>query len=468
MTSGRFTVEEDERFRVIRYRSINDAPYLATAIFNLKPVRTPGLDTFAVDKFWRLYIDPVRIMQTWTVEQAAGVLIHEVNHVLRRHSDRFEAHCNVRLHRIWNIAGDCEINDDLMDMGLPLPEPTLPSTFEMPDGEFAEKYYDTLVQRADDYGDGVPCPACGGSGAKSDSKDGSRSGPSSDGQDDGQSLHGGGSAGHGELCPICDGTGQVDGGCGSGAGGPSRVYELAPDDPEVERLDPVNAEIVRRQTARDILDHQAKSRGTVPGGMKAWADAELLPPKVDWRRALAGAVRSAVAHKTGQVDFSYKRPGRRRIPRVVSPSMQRPIPHIAVVVDTSGSMSSEDLVLAVSEVAGIARRVGIRGEQLKVLAVDADLQAVTKVRDPRKIDLSGRGGTDMTVGIDYATNTLKPQPDVIVVLTDGWTPWPAEQGTVRVIAGIIASEEDHAEVLGGVPSHIAGVAIPTGGRVSSN
>jgi len=37
--------------------------------------------------------------------------------------------------------------------------------------------------------------------------------------------------------------------------------------------------------------------------------------------------------------------------------------------------------------------------------------------------LQGGGGTDMGVGI-AAAGQLRPTPKIIVVLTDGFTPWP--------------------------------------------
>ena len=32
---------------------------------------------------------------------------------------------------------------------------------------------------------------------------------------------------------------------------------------------------------------QTKGRGTVPAGFLAWAEAEIAPPKIDWRTKLA-------------------------------------------------------------------------------------------------------------------------------------------------------------------------------------
>jgi hypothetical protein len=55
----------------------------------------------------------------------------------------------------------------------------------------------------------------------------------------------------------------------------------------------------------------------------------------------------------------------------------------------------------------------------------------------RKVQLLGGGGTDMGVGLAKATE-LRPRPDLIVVLTDGFTPWPNEAPKgIRVIVGLM-------------------------------
>ena len=66
-------------------------------------------------------------------------------------------------------------------------------------------------------------------------------------------------------------------------------------------------------------------------------------------------MRSGIDTVSGAVDYSYRRPSRRLgspIGRaVVFPALVQPVPRVAVVVDTSGSMSQEHLPDAVSVVA---------------------------------------------------------------------------------------------------------------------
>jgi predicted metal-dependent peptidase len=111
-----------------------------------------------------------------------------------------------------------------------------------------------------------------------------------------------------------------------------------------------------------------------------------------------------------------------------------------VVVDTSGSMGDDDLRDAMGEITGVLRAVGIGGNRVTVLACDADVAATSRVTTVDQVVLAGGGGTDMRVGITAALRGPQ-QPHVIVVLTDGYTPWPdAPLSATRVVAALIGSE----------------------------
>ncbi|GIF08556.1 hypothetical protein Asi03nite_60940 [Actinoplanes siamensis] len=65
------------------------------------------------------------------------------------------------------------------------------------------------------------------------------------------------------------------------------------------------------------------------------------------------------------------------------------------------------------------------------------MHAVRRVGSVGEVELAGGGGTDMRVGIAHALSA-RPKPSIVVVLTDGYTPWPdAAPGSVRVVAGLV-------------------------------
>ena len=365
-------------------------PYLATGVFGAQVIADRGSGTVSVDENWRMRADP-ELTAGWTAAQLGSVLIHHVCHLLRVHGERAQG-AGVRPDEAadWVRAADAEINDDLVPAGLDLPgRPVLPRDLRADDGLLAEQYFDAIRRRA----------ARAGTGAGADNP--ARSGRWLD--------------------------------CGSGADGMPRAGH--PDG----GLPRWQAELLRRQIAMDIIAHD-KQPGTVPAGLLRWAE-EVLTPKVDWRAVLAAELRRAVAEVSGAVDYSYRRPSRRSAVAgpVVLPALRRPVPEVAVVCDTSGSMTDDLLAMVLAEVEGLLRALGLV-RQVRVLACDTAVAPVQRVSSARQVQLIGGGGTDMGAGIGAAA-ALRPRPAVTVVLTDGYTPWPeqAPKG-MRVVVGLIGDQ----------------------------
>jgi predicted metal-dependent peptidase len=367
-------------------------PYLATGLFGAQVIADRGSGTVSVDEAWRMRADP-DLVAGWTPAQLGSVLVHHVCHLLRTHGERAQAAGVGREEGpAWVRAADAEINDDLVPAGLDLPgRPVLPRDLGAADGLLAEQYYDTLRSEPSGTGAGTT----------------DRSGQEGAGQ---------------------TAAGWLD--CGSGADGVARPGDGPPGLPGWQ------ADLLRRQVAQDILAH-GKQAGTVPAGLLRWAE-QVLSPKVNWRTLLAAELRRAVAEVSGAVDYSYRRPSRRSAVAgdVVLPALRRPVPEVAVVCDTSGSMTDDLLAEALAEVEGLLRAVGM-ARQVRVLACDTAVGPAQRVRSARQVQLVGGGGTDMGAGIAAAA-ALRPRPAVTVVLTDGYTPWPpqAPKG-MRVVAGLL-------------------------------
>ena len=332
--------------------------------------------TVSVDESWRMHADP-ELTAGWTVAQLGSVLIHHVCHLLRTHGERAQG-AGVRADEAadWIRAADAEINDDLVPAGLDLPgTPVLPRDLRAQDGLLAEQYFDAIRRRAA----GAPGRAGADNPARS-----------------GQWLD-----------------------CGSGVDGIPRAGQGQ-----------------REQVAQEVIAH-GKQAGTVPAGLLRWAD-EVLSPKVNWRAVLGAELRRAIAEVSGAVDYSYRRRSRRSAVAgpVVLPALRRPVPEVAVVCDTSGSMTEDLLAMVLAEVDGLLRALGL-ARQVRVLACDTAVAATQRVSSARQVPLIGGGGTDMGAGIDAAA-ALRPRPAVTVVLTDGYTPWPeqAPKG-MRVVVGLL-------------------------------
>ena len=158
-----------------------------------------------------------------------------------------------------------------------------------------------------------------------------------------------------------------------------------------------------------------------------------------------GAAACVVADRAGAADYSYRRPSRRAaaVGDVVLPALRRPVPDVAVVCDTSGSMTGELLAMVLAEVEGLLRSLGVI-RQLRVLACDAAAAPAQRVTSARQVELIGGGGTHMGAGISAAA-ALRPRPSITVVLTDGFTPWPGQPPKgMRVVIALLGDRSPDA------------------------
>jgi predicted metal-dependent peptidase len=450
--------EELQAARLRLLKGNNARPYLATAAWALQPVETKGLGTLAVDYFWRVYYDPA-VCQLWTVEELAGVLYHELSHLLREHPDRMQ---NYDDHHLANICTDMEINDDIVAEGVKLPGcPVMPETLKQPRNLLAEEYYSLLQEQesapgqctagesangnSGDNGDGSDSNSGDAGGLKpGDEGEGNKNqATSSSGSNTKQvNLSGGMSSASSEKSASsssnpsgiaevgCAGRQEGDrvqipapgaGRCGSCATGHQEPWEQGAPTESAPGIGKAEGELIRREVARRIQEH-SRSMGNVPGHWKRWAE-EKLSPKVNWRRELAAAIRFAVADTAGAVDYSYRRPSRRQASNVVLPALRQPVPQVALVVDTSGSISDTMLSQALAEISGVLKSVGQR-DGVRVLSCDTQVTACRRVFRSGQVELTGGGGTDMGKGVEAAAK-LRPVPHVCIVITDGYTVWPS-------------------------------------------
>ena len=370
-----------DKLYAARLHAARVRPYLATALFALHIVESRQVPTMSVDRYWRCYASPTFVARM-PVEELAGVWVHEVSHLLRDHhgrSDRF-----ARAHGLtgpaerlrMNIAADCEINDDVFGDGLVRPKDVvLPSSLGLPEGKLMEDYLRQF-----------------------------------------------------RLGPYTQGMAWLD--CGSGADGLDREWELGPDG--AHGLSAQERDAVRFRVAQGMTGRP----GSVPKGWQRWAEEVFHPPQ-PWRALLGAAVRSAVSGPGAADDYTYGRPSRRSagVPGVVLPSLRRRPPRVAVVIDTSGSVSDAELGSALLEVAAISRAVGGRRDQVTVVSCDAAARTVVPLCRAEGISLVGGGGTDLRTGFAKVLRT-QPGPDVIVVLTDGQTPWPDTRAPCRTVVGL--------------------------------
>lgn len=393
------------RFRCTSSNAKGGLPYFRAITLSCTTVPIEGIGTAAVDKWGRMYYDPA-FVDSIGMDELCFVVLHEVSHLAMGHHRRLRAILGREPDgaeaKLWNIAADLCINVILRDAGCTLVKGcVLPAMFGLEENLSTERYYELLRDKIKfvelpAYGDGAGNPAPG------------------------RGL--GGSAADGVTKPWeSPGPGEPG---GDGPDVPAAISEF-------------HQTLLSRQAAEDAI--KAKQRGNIPAGLERWASA-IIRPKVDPRKELLALVRHGLTQAAGMRDFTYSRPARRRpATNVVLPAMRTTVPRVTIIVDTSGSMSERDLGIGLGLIGSVIRALPDQGG-VRVLAGDTRVAAARTVFRPEQVQLAGGGGTDMAhICREAMTERLKPQ--LVVILTDGFTPWPEPLG-VPVVACLTPSGAD--------------------------
>jgi len=218
----------------------------------------------------------------------------------------------------------------------------------------------------------------------------------------------------------------------------------APWETDEEPVSQVEIDQLVESTLRAAAEY-AKTRGSQGANMARRYDAATTNKPLPWQRILARHIARGRTYGAGRLDYSYARPNRRQsaIPDVVLPTLRQPMLDVAVIVDTSGSISDGELGVALREVQAILKRGGVA--EMRVVFGDTSVRAEARVRTAAEAvkafrRVRGGGGTDMGYLVREVADSSSPKsrpPQLVVVVTDGETPWGrAPRTRVPVIAVI--------------------------------
>jgi predicted metal-dependent peptidase len=171
---------------------------------------------------------------------------------------------------------------------------------------------------------------------------------------------------------------------------------------------------------KEIAEHLDKKgsnfRGTLPGSLVEWIDSlfELPIPVTDWKSYFKRFISSSdkVVTKKSRNKYNKRFPG--------NPALK--IKHkknILVAIDTSGSVSSDNLV----EFLGQLLHIHKTGHEVTVMECDAKITNIFKYKGDKEIAITGRGGTDFQPAIDYFNQHIQTY-NTLVFFTDGYAPAP--------------------------------------------
>jgi len=380
------------------------AAYVSDLLWRAKYYPTKAVPVAGVSDTLQVFYNPENL-KSRDKGEVTFIVLHEFAHYFLEHHQRFKAltvpemfqNDHEAFRNLWNICVDLEVNGLLKAMGLtPPPDAQMPAMYDFPRSQLAEEYLRLFLENLEEEqskgkgkGKGKGGP---GQNLTMPTVGGNESGSAADGQ---RREHEGDRGQDGDVSSEAEQKALIDG------------------------------------VAKRVQEAVGKHAGTVPGQLRRWAEARMNS-QVPWQKLLRSAVRRAVQVKSGDSDFSYRRPSKRSPKNLILPSRIGTKPTVSIVIDTSGSMSETDLAAALAEVKAALKQVGT----LEIVSVDARVTSQKTVHKLAQVDLSGGGGTNMGVGLQALTVT---RPDVAVVLTDGYTPWPQVNPLPRskVVVGVI-------------------------------
>lgn len=448
MTTAVNMVDLVSQFRMMVYEH---APYLAPYVYSLTPVERRGLGTMAVDKAGKLYYDPV-FCESLTLDQGGYVALHEGWHIVLRHCHRAEGivgpNPSKQTALNLNIAMDIvvwELMVAIAHLAPPGGVTLLDAQKRWPDikPNMTVEALFAIIEQGEAASDDPAQPE------KEGKPDGSNE-PSEEGMGTGEDQSGGESPakdtqpGSGDSEDAADNHGFKLIGGGSAADGQPREYEETAD----PNWDAFVEDGLLEQVERKIEEIESGGgRGNVPAALKEVIKSKLRPQPNPWDK-LRATVAKAIANHRGAPDYTYKRPNRRQQDLAIRlKGQQKFSPKAVVIIDTSGSMTSECLAKALVVIKQGLKAIG----KIPVITCDAKVQhdkVLTSIHDD--FEFTGRGGTDMRVPIAYSEEKYKP--DVTVLVTDTDTPWPNKKLHGQLI--VAATRE------GDVPAWAIKVRIP--------
>jgi len=174
-----------------------------------------------------------------------------------------------------------------------------------------------------------------------------------------------------------------------------------------------------------------KHHGHISDGVKRDIE-KLMQPKLSWKHRLRRSITSHIKN-----DFTWQRPARHYYSTgVYLPSMKKSEMISAIVgIDTSGSISKEELETFISEIKGIIEEYEY--VDLKLIDCDSeayniqDISSIEKLMDACK-NIRGGGGTDFRPIFEKINNELV-KPKVVIIFTDLYGDFPENKPPYEVI-----------------------------------
>lgn len=403
--------------------ALSKSPFLYSVLNGLEIRTTDKVPVAAVDANGVLYLNPKGIMEVAPLpKQGVSLLLHEALHCALGHFKRLSGP-NIN-HTVANIAEDAVINNALEESGYLIDLPiykegklvdmrTISNMTGKPISELkdkdAEEIYDMLMKDAMQKQKQRGQKADQKSAGQQIEQDASRYGGWSDESADT-------SLGKGKEIEPAD-KGKI----GKQEAGEGNVLQKG--HPDVYKQNPITGEKeydpkAALNKAKVDSEMMGKGVGTLPAGLARIVN-KLTESKVDWRSQL----RTQLQRGLGSLIISSWQVPSRRWGESYPGTKMVTKPDVWCIVDTSGSISQEQLEQFMAEVYSISRNFGV---PVHVLPFDAQYYEILTARRPdevvRKVmmKMKGGGGTEIEPAITHLLEEKKFKPkDAVVIMSDG-------------------------------------------------
>jgi len=330
-------------------------------------------------------------------KESIAVLLHEVLHMAFSHVTR-RGNRNIVIVdpagnavTLWNISVDIVVNQTLTEGGYTLPKGCVEPE-ERYKGWSAEEVYEALEKQL------------------KSSKNKGQTGKEMSGYkwvDD----HIEGQSGPGEK--------KDDGKSGDGGKDGLSVKELSEAEKK-ESQQEWQATIEAAATAQRM-----SGKGALPAGVQKMLD-ELLNPKIPWDQLLPYLLTTYIPYDYSEVSYD-----RRLISQGIYVSdLSDTKAQVAVGIDTSGSISDDDIKQFLSEILGILNTRNVSSVRCMTCDAQVHEDEIVKIASDIPIKISGRGGTNFNPVFELLEET---KPQLLVYITDGEGDYPKEAPSYPVL-----------------------------------
>lgn len=296
-----------------------------------------------------------KFWDTLSDDEQLAILRHELGHILFKHITSSEYFGD---HDKFNIAADCEVNSYIPILQK---DPyCYPARWNLENNKGTKFYYENLPDEPDQPNDGSE----GNNGDSSNSYD--------------------------------------------------------PNDSHASWKDFQDLSDTEKQLIENQIDYQAKNTaetcqkliGSIPGELKEYLDSlfKIKPQVFNWKAYFRRVIGNLII---SELYLTRMRPSR-RFPDSRGVRFKRK-PHVLVGVDTSGSVSNEELEDFFSEIYYLWKS----GVKVTIAQMDTKIEHIEEYNGKFNKEIYGRGGTEFTDLINYY-NERKKDFSTLVIFTDGY------------------------------------------------